>query len=627
MKRHVAVTVAFALAAAATAYFGFFFFRDNFSTHYPMKVISAASFRSGEIPYWDVHAPGGQPLAGNPNSLTFYPDNVLYLLLPAHVAFNLHFLLHLAAGFLVMRALCLARGCSAAASSFASTVYVLSGVVISSTAFYNLVVAVAMLPLALYAVERRSARILGCAFGLMLLAAEPITLVAATVAVAIASVRRMRFPALLGAVLLALVIGSPQILAFSEIASEVERTRGMSAETVLATALTPRRVAEIFVWPFSGVLNEAGDPATRARLFSTIFLGIIAIPALFQRSRYAAIAAAMLFFAIAGNPLVRAAVENFESLRIGRYPEKFALPLVVALVVLIAHYWDASRLRTAWAIVTLLPLVWVAARALPIDWFAPYDVAPVRASRVYREPDRSGRPMAARAEYRQRARDLEPLFGAVAGLRYTLLPSPDRMYSTLTRTAYDRFVRVRPEVRGRYLQIASAEVPGALPMAMVVPRTREAASLRDAVVAVEDLSTDPRRVPVAPRALQSAPGRVVSYRERGQTIEVDVEASGPALVMISQTYFTAWRATLDGREVETMPLNIDRLGVLVPGSGRIALRFGRNRAAVAVAWLASLLLLLAVPVAERVEERNRRSREVERPGDEDRPFSAPEREA
>jgi len=95
--RRVVLLLLFASAAGLIAVFGFFFFRDNFSTHYPIKVISARIFRVGEIPYWNFYDGGGQPLAGNPNTLTFYPDNFLYLVLPAYVAFNLHFLLHLVA--------------------------------------------------------------------------------------------------------------------------------------------------------------------------------------------------------------------------------------------------------------------------------------------------------------------------------------------------------------------------------------------------------------------------------------------------------------------------------------------------------------------------------------------------
>src|SRR6266545_132493 len=84
--RRLLVWTAVAIAFALVARFGFFFFRDNFSTSYPLKVISAASYRAGEIPYWNFHDSGGQPLAGSPGAQTFYPDNVLYLFLPAHVA-------------------------------------------------------------------------------------------------------------------------------------------------------------------------------------------------------------------------------------------------------------------------------------------------------------------------------------------------------------------------------------------------------------------------------------------------------------------------------------------------------------------------------------------------------------
>src|ERR1041384_7739770 len=123
MSRKVAIPLALAVAAMLVAWLGFFFFRDNFSTHYPIKVLSSQSFRAGEIPWWNFADGGGQPLAGNPNTLTFYPDNVLYLFLPAHVAFNLHFLIHLVAAWFAMRAL--------SKSTFAAWLYVLSGLALS----------------------------------------------------------------------------------------------------------------------------------------------------------------------------------------------------------------------------------------------------------------------------------------------------------------------------------------------------------------------------------------------------------------------------------------------------------------------------------------------------------------
>src|ERR1700682_2334754 len=101
----VAWVLLLAGGCSLAAVFGFFFFRDNFSTHYPFKFVSAAAWRAGTIPWWNLTDGGGQPLAANPNALTFYPDNILYLLLPPHVAFNLHFLIHLIAGWFAMRTL------------------------------------------------------------------------------------------------------------------------------------------------------------------------------------------------------------------------------------------------------------------------------------------------------------------------------------------------------------------------------------------------------------------------------------------------------------------------------------------------------------------------------------------
>src|SRR5712691_1979484 len=272
-----ALAIAIAAVAMLASAFGFFFYRDNFSTHYPIKVLSAQSFRSGEIPYWNFADAGGQPLAGNPNTLTFYPDNVLYLFLPAHLAFNLHFLIHLALAFFAMRAL--------TRSEFAATVYVMSGIAVSATAFYNLIVAVAIIPLAFLAAERRWPRLLGCAFGLLALAGEPVMIIGTVVAVAILAIDRISIRGFAIAIAISIVIASPLLIAFAEIAREVERSVGMSSRTVLNASLPPIRIVELFAGPIIGVLNDADGPF-RLRLFSTIFLGLIAVPALVRRSRY-----------------------------------------------------------------------------------------------------------------------------------------------------------------------------------------------------------------------------------------------------------------------------------------------------------------------------------------------------
>lgn len=612
MKVAAAVLVTIAIVVASIA--GFFFLRDNFITHYPMKVLTQRSFRAAEIPWWNFNDAGGQPLAGNPNALTFYPDSILYLFLPAHVAFNLHFLLHLVVAFFVMRALC--RG-----SLFGATLWLASGIAISALCLYNLITAIALIPLALLGVERRSARLLGLAFGLMLLAAEPVTLISAAIAVAIVGTGRMPLRSVALAIVIAAVIGAPQLIAYAEIAGEIERIVPFNETRVLRDSLAPIRIVEIVLWPLQGFMVDAGNPNNR--LFSTVFLGLIVVPALFRRSRYTVAAGVLLFFALGEfNPIVRAIVGAVPSLRVMRYPEKFAIATEVALVVLAAEFFDRTRQKKLWAAITFIPLLYVGVRTIPIDWFAPYRVAPQPPVRVQVWNAAPDPHLGARAMFRKRARDLEWMFGAIAGRRYALGRSPDGMHSALTRTAVERFGVVSQPLKRRYLRIAGCNVAGHLPDAMIVPRAIAAPNLAATIRAVEDPNFDEHQQAVAPSAFVSAPGRVTSYRESGQTVRIGLEISGPVLLFVNQSFFDSWVGTAAGRELDTMPLDIDRLGVVVPaGVAEVELRFGRYRAVVDAAWIASLLLAAFLIVRQFVEERDRRAGEIERAGDQDRPLA------
>ena len=95
-----------------------------------------------------------------------------------------------------------------------------------------------------------------------------------------------------------------------------------------------------------------------------------------------------------------------------------------------------------------------------------------------------------------------------------------------------------------------------------------------------------------------------------------MDTPGDALLLVNQSYFAAWDA---GAHVRTVPLDIDRLGVLVHGGTRsVTLRFGRHRTVVLAAWVISSALLLAALLALRIEKGDRGAGEVERTADEDR---------
>jgi hypothetical protein len=615
------------LVALAIATLGFFFYRDNFATHYPIKVISQQLWRAGEVPYWNFFDGGGQPLAGNPNTLSFYPDNVLYLFLPAHVAFNLHFLIHLALGWLAMRAL--------TKSNAAAWMYALSGVAISATAFYNMVTAVALIPFALLAAERRSPVRLGLAFGLLALAGEPVTVLGAAIAVGIVFAAPLTRPSatlsrrerdiadapnpspagrrwreapdegrgmplrLLLAIPIAIVIALPQLIAYAEIATEVERAHGYSARTVLNASLPPLRLAEIIAGP---LINRPSQPF----LFLSLFIGVIALVALFRRSRYAAIAWTMLFLALGEfNPIVKWLVEALPAIRIIRFPEKFALPMTVAIVVLAAPLLT----NRIWRWVTLVPLVIVAVMTIPLDWFAPYRVSPAPAERVFRMP-MDGIPRSHRDEYRMRAARREALFGATAGRHYAVDRSPDGMFSLMSRIAWERYMTTN---NNRWLRIAGVD---GLPRTFIVPRTIAVRSVPEAVNTIESPSFDERTTAVAPMNFTSSPdARVTSFVEKPQSLEIAVTSSQPALLFVNETYFRAW----DAGGLPILPLDLDRLGVLVPaGETHVTLRFGRHRTAIAIAWLFSTLLVSAA----LFELLYRRSGEIERAGDEHTPTAA-----
>ena len=77
--------------------------RDVFTTHLPMKAYGAAALAHGRIPAFNPTWALGQPYAGNPNALPYYPGNLLYLLLPFWSAFNAHYVLHWLLAFVAFR--------------------------------------------------------------------------------------------------------------------------------------------------------------------------------------------------------------------------------------------------------------------------------------------------------------------------------------------------------------------------------------------------------------------------------------------------------------------------------------------------------------------------------------------
>jgi hypothetical protein len=160
-------------------------FRDAHITHWPWRRIALQSLDSGEVPFVNLSASGGQPLLANPNAGLLYPTVLLEKVFAPAAAFNLHYLLHVLWAFFGARALARRLGLSPGAGFFSAIAFAFSGMMMSyASAFANSGAAAAWLPwCAAAAVDlarangvRQAARASAAAalaFGLQLLAGEP----------------------------------------------------------------------------------------------------------------------------------------------------------------------------------------------------------------------------------------------------------------------------------------------------------------------------------------------------------------------------------------------------------------------------------------------------------------------
>ena len=86
---------------------------------------------------------------------------------------------------------------------------------------------------------------------------------------------------------------------------------------------------------------------------------------------------------------------------------------------------------------------------------------------------------------------------------------------------------------------------------------------------------------------------VHSWRETANHARLDVEARGPAFLVMSVTPHKNWRITIDGSDAPAVVANIGYQGVLVPpGRHLVEMRYRDPLVAVGGAVSAAALLLL-----------------------------------
>lgn len=383
------------------------FFRDIVFAHYPRAVELSAVVRAGQLPLWNPFEHFGEPVVVNPNYLLFYPTTWLTWVLPPAYGFKLHYVLHfflLAAGsFLLARRI----GLSPFACYVAGAVFVFSGPVMSLGNFYNMLPAVAWMPLAVLAADYQMQRggwrgggLLAASLALQFFAGEPLTSIATTAIVLgwmvafygdlraplWTAANRLVFRRFVFAVVLALGLSAIQLFPALRHAPLTGRAADLTYERSFFWSLHPLKFLEILCPEFWGnPLWDSGQPWLymdgREPYLLSVFIGLVvltlALVAVLARSDRPT-----RFWMVAGMVALLLALGRFTSFsnifyylipffRIVRFPVKLLLPVTLAVAQLAAlgmEYLLAGRpeetcaRRLCWVSRALLALglVWLA---------------------------------------------------------------------------------------------------------------------------------------------------------------------------------------------------------------------------------------------------------------------------
>jgi hypothetical protein len=335
--------------------------RDVFTTHLHLKAFGAAALAHGSVPAFNPVWALGQPFAGNPNALPYYPGNLLYLLLPFWSAFNAHYVLHWLLAFLTFRKLARELEQSPTAATMAALTYAGSGYVLSCLTFYNLIAVAAWLPLVLWGLARGGRRGTlwgGIACGLMLLSGEPVTAALAVALMTLVAVERHGWQRGLAATaavgVVGLLVALPQVVAAARTFGFTFRgAHGMLAAQAATHALQAPRLLELLLplpWGWPSELGRFGHWSNVTPITPYIYslhFGVVALAialwALRARWRWALLVGGSLLLAVLGGLSGELLVKLSGGLF--RYPQKFLLWTTVGAALLAG--WGVDRVLPA----------------------------------------------------------------------------------------------------------------------------------------------------------------------------------------------------------------------------------------------------------------------------------------
>jgi len=350
--------------------------RDVSFYHYPHQKMLRDIVLGGEFPYWNPYMSAGQPVAANPAYQTFYPLTWLILLPDYHTGFHLLAILHLYIAAFAMYALLRSMELGRPAAAFGAVCFGAGGLAVSLLNLFPFLFSMAWLPLTCLFIRRfllhRTPRDFAFAalfLGLQLLTGEPVTAVQTGLLLGFYALYRVLRDgggwtgaaksigaiALLG--LVALLLSAVQTLPAVDHLGDSTRGQGMAFKDVSEWSTPFFRFAEVVYpnvmgrgdaegWPvyWGARLYPRRGTAFFFSLYSGLAVAVLCLAGVLGRVR-----GRWLFVTIASFSALVASGDQTPLLDIlygagiaalARFPEKFTIMGVFALVVFGAHTLD-----------------------------------------------------------------------------------------------------------------------------------------------------------------------------------------------------------------------------------------------------------------------------------------------
>src|SRR5215471_2934458 len=346
--------------------------RDPMAYHYPLEKAIHDAWGRGRLPVWVSEISGGRPLLANPNVGALYPPRPILSAVPFAWAVRVFPILHWAISGVGMFLLLGVLGVSAAGAWVGAATYVFSAVSVSYVFYPNTHPGMALLPWLVWAMARPSSSpargtiAVSIVWALLFLSGDAFIVSLGLVACAlwILVSGRPQWTGLAWRLAGGLVLGglaaAPQIVASALWIPETNRAiSGLTLKGVVLFSISPFRLLEFVIpFPFGTVWDLDWTQSWAALLyhrkqlgyFTSFYAGGFAVIAVARTWKSKATGARFGRWMLLAGLLVSvppsflpASWGDIHSPIPLRYPEKFAVGLILALGMLAAFGFDSWR--------------------------------------------------------------------------------------------------------------------------------------------------------------------------------------------------------------------------------------------------------------------------------------------